>query len=345
MRKFKSKYMLGACIVGSIVSAGAAAQVAAINNTGRAEAMSAWETTLKHEAPAMEGCFSSTFPDMGWQAVRCGAPPKLVMKPRHVASGNVRTTTDNRVLITGNGDDYAARTGRLTHSAVGSFPSVSGVTTGVVQYSLQINTDNDSNPAACAQFGFSSCRTWQQYVYSSDADEDSSNGFDPVIFIESWVYADSTSEYDAAGCPSGWDAYEGNACVINSESVRVPLVPVSGIAGVKLTGSATSGGVDTVSFSVNGRAYSVSQRASTVDINKIWRLTEFNIFGNGARTQTVSFNRGSHVTVNVAVNDGTTNAPTCLGNAGQTFEQNNLTRGSCSVFGGASPGISFPQSN
>ncbi|MBV6843678.1 hypothetical protein KWH36_20705 [Xanthomonas campestris pv. fici] len=67
--------------------------------------------------------------------------------------------------------------------------------------------------------------------------------------------------------------------------------------------------------------------------------------GNGARTQTVSFNRGSHVTVNVAVNDGTTNAPTCLGNAGQTFEQNNLTRGSCSVFGGASPGISFPQSN
>ncbi|CCF70456.1 hypothetical protein KV692_21690 [Xanthomonas euvesicatoria pv. physalidis] len=103
--------------------------------------------------------------------------------------------------------------------------------------------------------------------------------------------------------------------------------------------------MDTVSFSVNGRAYRVSQRASTVDINKIWRLTEFNIFGNGARTQTVSFNRGSHVTVNVAVNDGTTNAPTCLGNAGQTFEQNNLTRGSCSVFGGASPGISFPQSN
>ncbi|MBV6796050.1 hypothetical protein KWH42_22345 [Xanthomonas campestris pv. daturae] len=103
--------------------------------------------------------------------------------------------------------------------------------------------------------------------------------------------------------------------------------------------------MDTVSFSMNGRAYRVSQRASTVDINKIWRLTEFNIFGNGARTQTVSFNRGSHVTVNVAVNDGTTNAPTCLGNAGQTFEQNNLTRGSCSVFGGASPGISFPQSN
>lgn len=51
----------------------------------------------------MEGCFSSTFPDMGWQAVRCGAPPKLVMKPRRIASGNVRTTTTgNRALITGN---------------------------------------------------------------------------------------------------------------------------------------------------------------------------------------------------------------------------------------------------
>ncbi|MDG4483009.1 hypothetical protein G8D12_15445 [Xanthomonas vesicatoria] len=294
----------------------------------------------------MEGCFRSTFPNTGWQAVRCGAQPKLVMGSHQVANGNgLITTNADRALITGDGHDYAARSSRLTRSAVGSFPGVSGVTTGVVQYSLQINTDNASNPAACAQFGFSSCKTWQQYVYSSDSDENSSNGFQPVIFIESWVYADSSSEYDAVGCPSGWDAYEGNACVINSDSVTVPLVPVSGIGGVKLTGSATSGGVDTLTFSVNGRAYSVSQSASTVSINKIWRQSEFNVFGNGANTQTVSFNPGSRVSVNLAVNDGTTNAPACLGDAGTTFEQNNLTRGSCNAFGGTSPGISFLQSN
>ncbi|MEG8064134.1 hypothetical protein G3N90_04300 [Xanthomonas hortorum pv. gardneri] len=344
--KIKSKYLFAACIVGCAANAGAATQVSAINHAGRAEAMSAWETTLRQEIPAMTGCFISTFPDMGWKAVRCEAPPKVVMGSQHLANDKGRTTmATDRAFITGNGSDYAARSSRLTRSAVGSFPSVSGVTAGVVQYSLQINTDNASNPAACAQFGFSSCKTWQQYVYSSDSDENSSNGFQPVIFIESWVYADSSSEYDAVGCPSGWDAYEGNACVINSDSVTVPLVPGSGIGGVKLTGSATSGGVDTLTFSVNGRAYSVSQSASTVNINKIWRQSEFNVFGNGANTQTVSFNPGSRVSVNLAVNDGTTNAPACLGDAGTTFEQNNLTRGSCTSFGGTSPGISFPQSN
>ncbi|OAX56863.1 hypothetical protein [Xanthomonas graminis] len=346
MKKNKSKYMLIAYIAGSVASASAAAQVFGNKDAGRAEAMSTWEATLRKEAPAMEGCFHSTFPDMGWHAVRCGAPPKLVMGSRQVANDKGRATnTVDGTFITGNGQDYAARSSRLTRSAVGSFPSVSGVTTGVVQYSLQLNTDNASNPAACAQFGFSSCKTWQQYVYSSDSDENSSNGFQPVIFIESSVQADSSSEYNAVGCPSGWGAYEDNTCVINSDSVTVPLVPVSGIGGVKLIGSATSGGVDTLTFSVNGQAYSVSQSASTVNINKIWRQSEFNVFGNGAATQTVSFNPGSRVSVNVAVNDGTTNAPTCLGDAGSTFEQNNLKRGSCTAFGGTSPGISFPQSN
>ncbi|PPU77628.1 hypothetical protein K6978_15895 [Xanthomonas cucurbitae] len=294
----------------------------------------------------MEGCFRSTFPDKGWQAVRCGPPPKAIVGRKRTANGSGRTTaTADQALVVGNGNDYAALSSRPTRSVVGSFPSVSGVTTGVVQYSLQINTDNDSNPAACAQFGFSSCKTWQQYVYSSDFDGDSSNGFQPVVFIESWVYATSSAEYKAVGCPSGWDAYDGNACVHNSDSVSAPLVPVSGIGSVKLTGSATSGGVDTATFSINGRAYSVSQAASTVHINKIWRKSEFNVFGNGARTQTVSFNRGSRVTVNVAVNDGTANAPACIGDSGETFEQNNLTLGSCTSFGGASPGISFPQSN
>ncbi len=122
-------------------------------------------------------------------------------------------------------------------------------------------------------------------------------------------------------------------------------MPVSKIGSIQLSGSATAGSVDTVMFSINGQAYSVSQNAKTLNINKIGRQSEFNIFGNGIDNPVVSFNRGSSVTVNVAVNDGTTNAPTCLGNAGTTSEQNNLTLGSCTASGGSSPRISFTQSN
>ncbi|WP_258077789.1 hypothetical protein [Xanthomonas bromi] len=267
--------------------------------------------------------------------------------PPAVTTGNARTTarTDGAFTV-GNGTDYAAHTGRLTRSAVGSFPSVSGVTIGVADYSLQLNTDLASNPTTCAQFGYSRCRTWEQFVYSTDDDGDASNGRTPSVFIQNWFLAGSASQYNVVGCPSGWSAYpDQNACYRNSNTVSVPLVPVSSIGSIKLTGSATAGGVDTVSFSVNGIAYSVNQPAWTLNINKIWRQSEFNIFGNGGGDPLVSFNRGSHVTVNVAVNDGTTNAPKCLGNAGTTFQENNLTLGICTASGGSSPHISFTQSN
>ncbi|WP_349656397.1 hypothetical protein [Xanthomonas sp. 10-10] len=348
MKKIGSRSVLVACIIGSVASAGAATQSAAINAAGRAEALSSWEATIHQQAPSMEGCFRSAFPNNGWQATRCAAPPKLVSVPPAVTNGNGRTTTarNGGSFTVGNGTDYAARTGRSTRSAVGSFPSVSGVTTGVADYSLQINTDIASNPSTCSQFGYSTCQTWAQFIYSTDGDGDAGNGRTPIAFIQDWFFAGSASQYNAVGCPSGWYAYpDQNACYRNSDAVDAPLVAVKNIGSIKLTGSATAGGVDTVSFSVNGQAYSVNQPASTLNINKIWRQSEFNIFGNGSVNPVVSFNRGSSVTVNVAVNDGTTNAPTCLGNAGTTFEQNNLTLGSCTASGGSSPRISFTQSN
>ncbi len=353
MKKFGTKYLVGACIVAGVVSAGVSAPVAAsqtfdIAAAARTQAMASWEETIRQQAPSVEGCFSSSFPSVGWQAVRCQAPPKFVSVPPAVTNGNGHTTTAraDSVFTVGNGADYAARTRNLTRSAVGSFPSVTGVTTGVADYSLQINTDIASNPTTCSQFGYSSCQTWEQFIYSTDSDGDSSNGRTPVAFIQDWFFAGSSSEYDSVGCPSGWNAYpDQNACYRNSNAVSAPLVSVSNIGSIKLTGSATSGGVDTVSFSVNGRAYSVSQSATTLNINKIWHQSEFNIFGNGSDNPVVSFNRGSNVTVNVAVNDGTTNAPSCLGNAGTTYEQNNLTLGSCTASGGSSPRISFTESN
>ncbi|AZR37116.1 hypothetical protein [Xanthomonas vasicola] len=349
MEKLGSKYVLGACIIGSVFSAAAATQSAGIDAAGRVAAMSAWEATLRQDAPAMEGCFRSSFPNNGWQAVRCAPPPKVVSRPPAIAhrkDGSITARTEGTMTV-GNGVDYAARTGSRTRSAVGSFPAVNGVTTGVEDYSLQINTNRDKNSVTCVQFGYTSCETWQQFIYATDDDGDPSNGRTPVAFIQDWFFADSTAEYKAKGCPGGWHDYpEQDACYTNSYGVEAPLVPVSKIDSIQLSGSATAGSVDTVMFSINGQAYSVSQNAHTLNINKIWRLSEFNIFGNGSDAPLVSFNSGSQVTVKVAVDDGTRRSPTCLGpNAGQTFEQNNLTLGSCTASGGASPAITFTQSN
>lgn len=355
MKQFGTKYLYVSVLVG-LLGAGAATPVVAaqasfdIAAAAQAQAVASWHETIKEQAPSVEGCFRASFPSAAWQPERCEAPPSFVSVPP-ATDGNGLTTSArsvnaDSVFTVGNGNDFAARTRSLTRSAVGSFPTVTGVTTGVADYSLQINTNISSNPTTCTQFGYSSCQTWEQFIYSTDSDGSPSNGRTPVAFIQDWFFAGSSSQYNSVGCPSGWFSYPAQlACYRNSNAVSVPLVSVSNIGTIKLTGSATSGGVDTVTFSVNGTAHSVSQSATTLNINRIWNQSEFNIFGNGSDNPVVSFNRGSRVTVNLAVNDGSTTAPTCLGNAGTTFEQNNLSLGTCTATGGTTPHISFVESN
>ncbi|AKK65761.1 hypothetical protein WMO32_00355 [Xanthomonas oryzae pv. oryzicola] len=352
MKKFGSKYVLGACIIGSVVGAAAAAEPSATDAAGRAAAMSAWEETLRQDAPAMEGCFRSSFPDNGWKATGCTPSPKLPSRPPAITVHKDGTITARKdgALTVGNGVDYVAGTRQLIHSTLGTFPSVTGLNTDDdVDYSLQINTNIDRNPVTCAQFGYSSCLTWQQFFYSTDYDGEQINGHTPVIFIENWFYAGNAAEFNAKGCPSGWSSYSTSsydACYKNTNGVIVPMVPISQIGKIKMSASATAGGLDTLTFSINGRAYSVSQNADTLNINRIWRRSEFNIFSNGSYHPLLLLNSGAHITVKVAVNDGTSNAPKCLGpNAGYTSQQTNLTLGSCTAAGGASPSITFTESN
>ncbi|KUF35159.1 hypothetical protein [Xanthomonas phaseoli] len=351
MMNIGAKLLLATCIIASTANAAETGQTAATASAGRTAAISSWETTIRQEAPTMEGCFRSSFPNNGWQATACVPSQKLLSRPPAITvhkDGAITARTD-AALTAGNGVDYVAGTRQLIQSTLGTFPSVTGVATGVADYSLQINTNLDRNAVTCAQFGYSSCWTWQQFFYSTDYDRDPINGRTPVIFIENWFYAGNAEEFEAKGCPSGWNSYstsDYNACYSNSNGVIVPLVPISQIGSIKMSASATAGGVDTVTFSIDGRAYSVSQSANTLNINRIWRRSEFNIFGNGSDHPLVLFNSGSHVTVNVAVKDGTSNAPRCLGpNAGYSGQQNNLTLGKCTASGGASPSITFTESN
>lgn len=308
------------------------------------QAVSAWHANLKVQGPPSTGCYRASYPSSTWTAEACGPAPTLVsltpVNARNRTSA-LATASTGGPLNAGNGNDFAAETGNLTHAAVGTFPTVSGATSGTSDYSLQINTNNSDNPVTCEQFGYSSCQTWEQFIYATDSESNSAQAF-----IQNWFFAGDASEYGARGCPAGWNAYSSqNACYRNSDSVSVDYVPMTGIGGIALTGAANQDGRDVVTFTVNGAAHAASQDASTLNIGNIWRRSEFNIFGNGAGAPVASFNEGTHVDVRVAVDDGSSTAPTCLQRAGTTGEENNLTLGSCSASGGDSPAIQFDESH
>ncbi|WP_255367221.1 hypothetical protein [Dyella sp. OK004] len=242
----------------------------------------------------------------------------------------------------GNGNDYAASTANLTSSATGSFPVVTGLTSetgasGSNDYTLQLNTNLANASPACASYGYASCQVWEQFIYSSNY-----AGAGAQVFIQNWMFIPAHAK-----CPGGWSHYRTtsyNGCYKNSNAVNTVTVPATQLANMKLAGSVVANGNDTVTFTNGANAYAVSEGDSTLGMAHVWKQSEFNIVGNGGGSG-ATFNAGTPVTVNVQVNDGSTNAPSCLANAGSTGEINNLNLGPCNAMGGTSPYIQFTQSN
>ena len=85
-------------------------------------------------------------------------------------------------------------------------------------------------------------------------------------------------------------------------------------------------------------------RKTVLPRHLIYRLagqSKFNVVGNSGGSE-APFNSGSSILVNLAVDDGTGNAPTCLSGSGTTGETNHLNLGACSTSLGA---IQFTESN
>ncbi|WP_283235197.1 MULTISPECIES: PKD domain-containing protein [unclassified Rudaea] len=265
----------------------------------------------------------------------------------------------------GNGDDYAAVTSTATSSATGSFPAVIGVTSeamasgkiinsqfgpGNSGYTLQINSNTGTAADSfCTGLGYAvGCKTWEQFVYATDygtTDPAFNTGVNGAqAFIQNWIFL-SSSDYNNKGCPKGWEAADDNnyGCAKNSLAVATDNVPGTKLALVKLSGSASTSGNDTVTFTYGTTAKAVSQKGSTLDIGDTWTESEFNVVGN-AGGSIAAFNNGSSITVKLQVNSGGITAPTCLGGQGSTGETNNLILFPCVAAGGNSPYIQFTQS-
>ena len=293
------------------------------------------------EAPS-EGCFQATFPNTQWEQSPChkvGIHTHPI--PRRRSPGQAETV--------GDGNDYALVANGLISQTVGSFPTVTGVTSesgvgvpafnndgilGSNEYSLQINTNLDQSTGACSG-GAPGCTVWQQFIYATDYETKGSG----AVFMQYWLIG-----YGANGakCPAGYITSEHD-CYKNSSFVSAPDVAITSLANVKLTGAAVQGGNDTVTFTNGTQAYQVSAKDSVLQVATVWKQSEFNVVGDAGGSEAV-FNRGTEITVNVAAQYGSTTAPTCASNSGTTAETNNLNAGPCTAAGGTTPSIQFTES-
>jgi uncharacterized repeat protein (TIGR01451 family) len=325
----KGHRALGAAGSAAIIFAGitASSLAFAASPVSDEAAHAQWRENIRHKATPGAGCFQAVFPTIRWEATTC----QKVTRQTHPLP---RVTDSIAPGTVGNGNDYAlvAPAGSLISQTVGSFPSVVGVTSetgagGANDYSLQLNTNFNSSTSACSG-GAAGCTVWQQFLYVPG-----------TVFIQYWLIG-----YASGGisCPGGYTT-SGNSCYKNSSGTSAPSVPATGLGNVTLTGTAASGGNDTVTFTNGATAYSVTASDSVLGIATVWTQSEFNVVGNGNGSQ-ANFNAGTVITVRSAAQYGSTTAPTCASNAGTTAETNNLNLLPCTATGGATPNIQFIES-
>lgn len=354
-----------AAAAGFVALAGLAVTLAAQTNSAanntEDRAQESWRATMHQIHAPWSGCFHASYPSTLWEPVACAAAPAYRSALRIA----------NREQVVGNGFDFvaAAPSGHLISSVTGSFPTVTGVRSessvgvrafggggilGPNEYTLQVNT-NFAHTAACA--GYANCFAWQQYVMSTNTPVSlTSNQLTnkTEVFIEYWLI-DFGVDNGTDICPAGFldagadSVGPGDDCVQNTPATAIAngQLPITDLASLKLSASATANGTDAATVTFGTQAFTATVNDSFTDIASAWNEAEFNVLGNAGGSRAV-FNRGSSITVKIAVSDGSTTAPTCVSPnslQGTTGETNNLNLHSCSATGGSAPSIQFSESD
>jgi hypothetical protein len=300
------------------------AQAAAMAPSAAAQPHAQWRADISSTPLPGSGCFASRYPSRVWTQVACRKAPDRRYDPAHGPIG----------FTVGDGHDYAAEVSGIIKSGVGSFPKITGLTTETNDgssntYSLQMNSQFFASPTCSGAQNPPDCLGWQQFIYSQD-----DGG---AVFMQSWLI-----DY-GSNCPSGWNQYSSD-CYRNSNATGVSEQTLSNLHDLQLTGSAVSGGDDTVKLTTSNEAYSASESDTIVGLSGYWDAAEYNIFGDGGGSE-ADFNEGTKITVKIQLQDGSTAAPTCESNAGTTGETNNLNLGICSGHSATKPYIKFTESN
>jgi hypothetical protein len=349
---------IGVASAGGFGSQATAAGSYIYANSGGPPDLKTWRKAISRTPLPGTGCFHASYPNPDWQQVQCVAAPQCPIMPNSRAKSQANMQEGGGFAV-GDGSDYsAAVTSGSIASAEGAFVKVAGVTSETGTYvtgftctggtvttsypntfSLQLNT-NLFTTTTCS--GISKCMGWEQFIFANSTNPAPGTA---IGFIQYWLLG---YLYGASACPSGWQPGGSASCFRNS-ATAVPMISVQAITNLgslTVTGNADAGGTDSVVVTVGGDASSASGTNSIANLATGWQSAEFNVFGDGGGGS-ANFNAGSTITVKTSVNNGTTNAPTCL-QAGTTAEINNLsfvTPNTCCPSGGAEPAIEFTESN
>ncbi|HEY4642278.1 MAG TPA: VWD domain-containing protein [Thermoanaerobaculia bacterium] len=284
-----------------------------------------WRRAVAKALPRLKkaGCFTIAYPSTDWREMECRTPPNRPYLPRSPH-------------VVGNGTDYSAVvTSGLISTSEGSFDSMNvtsendGGTTNT--YSLQLNSSLFSGSPACSG-GSSSCRAWQQFVYSTNC---------ACAFIQYWLI-----DY-ASPCPAGWTTTATDCWKNSANAVAVPSQPLANLPQLTLTGTAVSGGSDTIVVGTPGGNLSAVNGENIIDLANGWTTSEFGVYGDG-NGSAATFDAGATMAVRTSVDNGTANAPDCVleGFTGETSNLDLITP--CCPYGGngsSLPAIVFWLSN
>jgi hypothetical protein len=316
LRKLKGNLGVLAAIALAAMSVGGGSALAATRPTAKTKAQ--WQAAISHVRQPGSGCYRASYPSMRWRAVKCVAAPKIPLVPVPLS----RSARPGAPQTVGDGTDYSAVVSGLISRAAGTFTNVSSGITEKGQpggsgsqtanaFSLQLNSQFFTGSPACAKSSDpSGCQAWQQFVYTY---ETRSTGY---IFMQYWLI-----NYDAT-CPSGWFTYSTD-CYTNSNAATVSTVTAAELATVSLTGSAASGGQDGVSLAVgSGKATSVTNSDSKVDLAANWNTAEWGVYGDGGGSE-ANFGASTTLEAQTVLTATSTSAPSCV-EEGFTGETNNL---------------------
>jgi hypothetical protein len=303
---------------------------------GQSADVTAWGKRMSQTPVPGAGCFTASYPNPNWQPTPCKPPPPHRLRPLRGPQRANRPGT----LTAGNGVDDVAQSpsGRFISAATGSFEAITGLSSvsdslgGANSFGLQLNSNNFSTSVCAGAINKPSpCYGWEQFVAANDA-----VGGEMDVFIEYWLY-------NYGPCPPSWSSIDTD-CYVNTPTCAAPLQSISALGNLRLTATASAGGLDQVVLSTGTQLYTSSVSDSVLNLSAAWTNVEFNVFGR-CDGSNASFNGGTSMQVVNEVSDGSTIAPSCV-QAGTTGETNNLTLvNPCCSFSGESSRIVFTESN
>jgi hypothetical protein len=334
----KLKRSLGVLAAAVLAVTGVSAGSASAATSPIAKTKAAWQAEISNVQAPGSGCFRAAYPSLQWHAAKCVTARRMPLAP-----APSRSPRHAGLTPVGDGNDYSAVVSGLISKGTGTFTNVSsgitekgqiGGTGGQVAnaLTLQLNTQFFTGSPACSG---SSCQAWQQFVYAFDGCGTSTS----CIFIQYWLINFSGT------CPSGWFTFSSD-CYTNSNAQAVSAVTAKQLASVKLSGTAKTGGNDSVSLSVgSGTATLVNAKDTKIHLAKFWNTTEWGVFGDGSGGA-ANFGANTALEAQTALTASSGNkAPSCV-KEGFTGETNNLKLAKTPALGSEpSPTMGSKQTN